>query len=115
MLGRKGCTAEAKTFHSVPCTLPAPQCPPSPSRGWAEVAAGSSQAPGVCVGGSLREEGLSSRDGSSSALAGGGVEGDAISGTGSGAGLAAGLGGLAGRGGGSGCRRRRLAPGAEPG
>lgn len=89
MLGRKACTAKAKTFHSVPCILPAPQSvPPLPQlrvgRPGRRLVPGTGGVRGGLVSGGEREEGISSRDGSSSVLAGGGVEGDAISGTSSG-------------------------------
>lgn len=80
-IGGKDRTADRLSL--VRCTLPAPRLPPAPSYGWVDLAEGSSQALGVCVGAGGkggREERLSSRDGRSSVLAEGGVEGDARSG-----------------------------------
>lgn len=87
MLGRKDCTGEAKTF--TPCHACSPPPKPSPlpqlrvGRPGRRLVPGTGGVRGGLVEGG-REKGMSSRDGSSSVLAGGGVEGDAISGKSSG-------------------------------
>ena len=73
-----------KDFHSVPCMLPAPQSlPPLPrlkvGRPGRRLVPGIGGVRGGLILGGGREEGISSRDGRSSILAGGGVEGDATS------------------------------------
>lgn len=114
--GRSGGRSHSRGRLSlVRCRLPAPQPLATGGQTWQKARP---RLWGCACGpaGGRREERLSSKDGRSSVLAEGGVEEDAMSG-GSSGGQAGSLGSAGSRGGerGSGCRGRRLAPGAEPG